>query len=136
MRQQEAGKYIIPGMNFLPVHNMKKILLIILLCLPLFLGSAGSVFSATVQTPNNLNLPDISIDEVLGNILNLVAKIIAWVAVLVIVIGGIMWMTAGGDEEQVARARKMIIAAIVGLIIVGAAAGLVNFILDMVFPAS
>lgn len=90
---------------------------------------AGVGFALAVDKPADLNLPDIKIEDVLKNIFNLVAGIVASIAALVIVIGGIMWMTAGGNEEQVIKARKMIMGAIIGLIIVGGAVGLVTFVL-------
>ena len=95
----------------------------------LFFGGALTVFG--LEQPAGLNLPDITIQELLRNIFNLVASIVASVAALVIVYGGILWMTAGEDEDQITRARKLIIAAVVGLIIVGAAVGLVNFVLTI-----
>ncbi|MBU1136943.1 pilin [Patescibacteria group bacterium] len=108
---------------------MKKILPISLICLTLFLASAQVVFG--VDKPAGLNLPDITIQELLKNIFNLVAQIVATLAALTIVIGGIMWMTAGGDDDQVTSARKMITAAVIGLIIVGAAVGIVTLVLQI-----
>jgi len=44
-----------------------------------------------------------------------VAFVLAFVMLL---IGGIRWITAGGDEKGVAGARNMITAALIGLVIV------------------
>jgi uncharacterized membrane protein len=106
---------------------MRKILPISLICLALFFAGAQVIFGAT--KPAGLNLPDISIEQLLTNIFNLAAKIVASIAALAIVIGGIMWMTAGGNAETETKARQTIIAAVIGLIIVGAAVGIVNFVL-------
>jgi len=108
---------------------MRKILPISLICLIFFFVGVQIVFG--VEKPAGLNLPDITIQELLKNIFNLVAGIVATLAALIIVIGGIMWMTAGGDDQQVTNARKMITAAVIGLIIVGGAVGIVNLILQI-----
>lgn len=44
--------------------------------------------------------------------------IVAVVACLVfLVIGGIKWITSGGDQQKIAQARQTLIAALVGLVI-------------------
>lgn len=64
-----------------------------------------------------------------------VVKIIQWVlgllgliAVIMILYGGFVWMTAGGNEEKVASAKKVISAAVIGLIIVLLAWAIVIFV--------
>jgi hypothetical protein len=64
-----------------------------------------------------------------------VIKIIQWVlgllgliAVIMILIGGFQWMTAGGNEEKVASAKKIISAAVIGLIVVLLAWAIVIFV--------
>ena len=46
-----------------------------------------------------------------------------------ILIGGFQWMTAAGNEEKVEKAKKIISAAIVGLIIILLAWAIVNFVI-------
>lgn len=67
---------------------------------------------------------DISKDDeqtIIGNILNVVYSIAATIAVIVIIICGIMITTADGDAQKVATARRGIIYAVVGLLIIGTA---------------
>ncbi len=66
-----------------------------------------------------------------------VIKIIQWalgllglVAVIMILIGGFQWMTAGGNEEKVASAKKIISAAVIGLIVVLLAWAIVIFVVQ------
>lgn len=61
----------------------------------------------------------------LNNIVNVVRAIISFILVVAFVaafifllIGGLRWITAGGDEKAVASARNMITAALIGLVIV------------------
>jgi len=65
-----------------------------------------------------------------------VVKIIQWVlgllgliAVIMILYGGFIWMTAGGNEERVETAKKIITAAVVGLVVVLLAWAIVIFVI-------
>ena len=53
------------------------------------------------------------------------------IAVVVILLGGFKWMTAAGNEDKVAEAKKLIIAGIIGLIIVLCAYAIVNFVVGI-----
>lgn len=70
--------------------------------------------------------------ETICNILNIVKIIILaiglGIAIIVLIIGGITYMTAGGDAEKADKGKKLIINAIIGIVIVLAAA----FILGLV----
>ncbi len=50
------------------------------------------------------------------------------IAVVIILLGGFKWMTAGGNDEKVGEARKLIIQGVVGLIIILAAFGIASFV--------
>lgn len=54
------------------------------------------------------------------------------IAVVVIIIGGIMYMTAGADESRVGKAKKTIIYGIIGFVIVSAAAFVIGLVRDVV----
>jgi hypothetical protein len=45
-----------------------------------------------------------------------------------ILYGGFIWLTAGGNEDKVGSAKKIISAAIVGLIVILLAWAIVNFV--------
>ena len=53
------------------------------------------------------------------------------IAVVVILYGGFMWMTAAGNDDKVAKAKTMIIGGAIGLIIVLASFAIVTFVVDM-----
>ena len=53
------------------------------------------------------------------------------IAVCVILYGGFIWMTASGNEDRVAQAKKIIIAGAIGLVIVLAAYAIVNFVVGI-----
>lgn len=53
-----------------------------------------------------------------GYLINVVLGLLGIVFFGLIFYGGWLWMTAQGEEAQVGKAKKIIIAAIVGLVIV------------------
>lgn len=53
------------------------------------------------------------------------------IAVVVILIGGFRWLTAGGNEDRIASAKKTIIAGTIGLIVILAAFAIVTFVIDI-----
>lgn len=74
---------------------------------------------------SNQNLPDI-----ITTIINVMLFIAAALAVIMIIYGGIRYITAHGDEKQVKVAKDTIVYSVVGLIIAIIAYALVTFIFD------
>ena len=70
-----------------------------------------------------------------GSIISTIVGGLIFVALLGSIIyflmGGIGWVTAGGDQQQLETARNRIINSIVGLIITGAAWAIVGFIANL-----
>src|SRR3989338_2300938 len=70
-------------------------------------------------TVNAANLPSRSdISVVTGDVINALFSFLGSLFLILIIAGGIMWMTAAGSEEQIRKARSMITAAIIGLAVV------------------
>ena len=62
-----------------------------------------------------------------ANIINIVLGFLGVFAVIMIIIAGFRWMTAGGNEETVKKARTSITNAAIGLLVVLASFIIVNF---------
>jgi len=63
-------------------------------------------------------------------IINVALSLLGIVAVVVILIGGFQWMTAGGNEEKVTEARKRIFQGIIGLAIILSAWAIAYFVIQ------
>jgi cytochrome bd-type quinol oxidase subunit 2 len=72
---------------------------------------------------------DAELTDTVGGIINVLLAFLGIVAVILFLYGGFLWMTAGGNEENVAKAKKIITATVIGLIIILISAAAVNFIL-------
>lgn len=57
-------------------------------------------------------------ERVVSLIINTVLGLLGVLFVILVIYGGILWMTAGGNEETVKKAQNIIKRAIVGLVIV------------------
>ena len=59
--------------------------------------------------------------------------LIGFVAVIVIILGGVQYTTSAGDSSKVKKAKDTIMYGIIGLVIALMAYSIVNFILSNVF---
>lgn len=65
------------------------------------------------------------IREAIMNVTNWILGFIAIVATLIIIYGGVQYLTAGGNEDSVASAKKTISYGIIGVVIAGLAYAMV-----------
>ncbi|MDD5291267.1 MAG: pilin [Patescibacteria group bacterium] len=71
--------------------------------------------------------------EIAASIINIALGFLGIVAVIIILLGGFKWMTAGGNEDKVEEAKKLIFAGIIGLIIIMAAWGIAKFVVNALY---
>lgn len=81
----------------------------------LFVDSAG--FSQTAQLEN-----------IIATVIKMVLSLLAIVFIVLMIFSGYQWMTAGGNEETVEKAKNRIKNAIIGLIIVVMAFAITAFV--------
>ncbi len=70
-----------------------------------------------------------NLQTTISNIINVALSLLGIIAVVIILIGGFQWMTAGGNDEKVANAKKIIFAGIIGLAIILSAWAIARFVL-------
>ena len=73
-------------------------------------------------------LKNITINNMVSGAITMVLIIVSLVFFFILVIGGLKWITSGGDEKKVAAARAQITNALIGLVIVFAAWAIMNLI--------
>jgi len=74
--------------------------------------------------------------EMAANVVNVILGFLGIIAVILILAGGFMWMTAAGNEDKVGTAKKVMTAGVVGLVIVLAAFGIAKFVIGALVTAT
>jgi len=106
----------------------KTILAVILLGLVLAPVSAGAI---TINNPNS-TFSTTSFYQVANNIANFIFGFIVILSIIFLVWGGILYVTAGGDEALIEKAKSTITYAIIGLFIAGVAFAIVTLVLNTI----
>lgn len=70
------------------------------------------------------------------NVVNIIMSFLGILAILIVLTGGFKWMTAGGNDDKVAEAKKLIVAGIVGLAIVLGAYAIASFVVRSLVNAT
>jgi len=73
---------------------------------------------------------------VVSNIIRIALGFLGIIAIGLITYGGFLWMTAAGNEEKIATAKKLLVSAVIGLIIILSAFGIATFILNRLLEAT
>jgi len=58
------------------------------------------------------------------------------IAIVVILYGGFVWLTSGGNEEKVGQAKKIITAGVIGLVIIFISYALARFVIEQLITAT
>ncbi len=76
-------------------------------------------------------LPTTDIRLIIANVIRVALGLMGLMAVVIILYGGWLWMSAGGNEEQIAKAKKTLINGAIGLIIILSAYSIVLFVMRL-----
>ena len=121
--------------------HLISLAIISLLVVPIF------VIPASAQTQANFGLTNVNAGlggvlsdddprEMVGRIINVALGFLGVIAVVIILMGGFKWMTAGGNEDKVAESKKLLGAGVIGLAIVLAAWSVATFIIGSIYNAT
>jgi hypothetical protein len=96
----------------------------------LFGGSTGADFAAEA------GLGDQDLTTTIGGIIRVALGFLGVIAVVIILLGGFKWMTAGGNDDKVKDAKKLIFSGIIGLVIVLSAYAIASFVINSLITAA
>lgn len=94
-------------------------------------GTKKAVESSGMNVEENVSFP-----QIFGGIFNAILGIMGVILLVLLIYAGGLWMTAGGNQDQVAKAKGMITNAVVGLIIVMMAYVISTFVLSEIISAT
>jgi cytochrome bd-type quinol oxidase subunit 2 len=113
--------------------------LIVALLLTTGLASAQSAIWDGLFRGAELTDPDASpvnaedqINAIISTIINLFSLVVGVISVIMIIIGGLKYITSGGDSGNVTSAKNTILYAIIGLVIVALAQVIVRFVIERI----
>jgi hypothetical protein len=73
---------------------------------------------------------------IIGDIIKYTLGFLGTVFLVLIIYGGFLWMTAGGNEQQIEKAKKILSNSVIGLLVVILAYGLSIFIINVIISAT
>jgi hypothetical protein len=97
-------------------------------------GSSLQTGVAVIEQP--LGLPSTDIRLVVAKIIRVALGLLGVVALALILYGGFLWMTAGGNEEQIGSAKKFLLNTAIGLAIILSAYAIVSFVISKLTDAT
>jgi sterol desaturase/sphingolipid hydroxylase (fatty acid hydroxylase superfamily) len=65
----------------------------------------------------------------IGNIIQVILGLLGVILVLIIIYAGFLWMTAGGEEKNVDKAKDWIKNAVIGLVIIMSAYAITSYVI-------
>lgn len=93
-------------------------------------GNQGNAVNGTepitITNPLNVSTPQLLIGRVINSILGVVGSL----ALVMFVYGGLIWMTSSGSSDQVKKGKDILIWAVVGLVIIFSAYGIIRFVIQ------
>lgn len=123
---------------------LRRIFLSIALALSMCIGSgAVSALPAHAQVSTGLDevgqtikLSSADPRQIVVRIINVALGLIGIILVCLILYAGFLWMTSGGDDKQISKAKAIIRNAIIGLIIILSAWAITKFIIERLLGAT
>ena len=71
----------------------------------------------------------IDVLRIVRGVANLILRWIGVIALVFFIVGGIMWLTSGGNVEQVKKGKQILVGTIIGILIVFLAWQIVNIVI-------
>lgn len=102
----------------------------LLLALPIYLFSNTSALAAANTVPDNVQLSDLTI--VFANVTSVISALAGFTLLIVLIRGGISYMTAQGDPKALAQARNSLTWGVIGFIVILAAYTIISIIVGYV----
>lgn len=70
------------------------------------------------------------VDQIVSQVIDILSLVVGVVAVVMIIVGGLRYITSGGESGSVTGAKNTILYAVVGLIVVAMAQVIVRFVVS------
>ncbi len=105
-----------------------------LFAVPAMVGAQTDIFGVNYGAATGLGQQDPR--ETIANVIRIALSFLGIVAVLIVLWGGVLWMTAAGSDEKVEMAKKVLFSGLIGLIIILSAFAITNFVVNQLIGAT
>lgn len=110
--------------------NISKLFLASLLLMPMVAAAQGSAADPYgINDMVNAKLGTKNLRDTITSIINIVLGFLGILATLLILYGGFIWMTSQGNSEGIDKAKGIISAGVIGLVVIFVAYAISRFIL-------
>lgn len=117
-------------------HPLKSIFSLLSIC---FLGVLLATFQTELAQAFDFKNPleptsgfgVSSFSQWFGNLLVSIQGIVGWLAVIMIIVGGMTYMTSGGSQTQASKGKAILTAALIGFAVAVAAPSLLREVKDL-----
>jgi len=92
-------------------------------------GANLSASDAECDPQSDATTANDKINTIITTVINLFSLVVGVVAVIMIIIGGLKYITSGGDSGNITGAKNTILYAVIGLVVVALAQFIVKFVL-------
>jgi len=116
----------------------KKAVSVSVLSAGFFMPMAASALTFFDQNNDyyGTDLGDATPEAIAATIINIALGFIGLIVIILIIYGGITWMTAAGNEERVTKAQDILKAALIGLLVVLASYGTAWYVFSVLETAT
>ena len=99
--------------------------------------SVTNTFEGGIEAvDSNIALGSSDIRTIIVRIINVLLSLLGIITVVIVAYGGFLWMTASGNPDKVDKAKKILISAVIGLVIILAAWGISVYAIDILGSAT
>lgn len=104
---------------------------------------AATTTLKTGEISNNLDavggesgLGNQPLETTLGMLISVLLGLLGIIFLVLVIYSGFLWMTAGGDEKKVGKAKQIMISSVIGLVILLSAYAISSFVLSQLISAT
>lgn len=114
--------------------SLASFLLFVAFCfLPLIPVEAGGIVKISTSSTESFQKAagfstSVSAENMIASIIKTILGLLGIIFIILMILSGYQWMTAGGNEDAIKKARGRIVNAIIGLVIVVLAYSITAFV--------
>ena len=113
-------------------------MIVMLLLAPAFVLAVGNEISAGLENTGlkqSLGGDTVNFQKLIGNIILVFLGFVGIIMVILIIYAGFLWMTAGGDSAKVDKAKKFIVNAVIGVVIIMMSYAITTYVIKAINTA-